>query len=83
MIPVAGQGEPELAEALQQALQQATPGAQVLCTSDLVAAGTCQAQLLVARPGAITRQQLDALGQQLQLQGRPSLGWLLLQSTNA
>ena len=83
LIPVAGQGEPELAEALQQALQQATPGAQVLCTSDLVAASTCQAQLLVARPGAITRHQLDALGQQLQLQGRPSLGWLLLQSTNA
>lgn len=83
LIPVVGQGEPELAEALQQALQQATPGAQVLCTSDLVAAGTCQAQLLVARPGAITRQQLEALGQQLQLQGRPSLGWLLLQSTNA
>jgi uncharacterized protein involved in exopolysaccharide biosynthesis len=83
LIPVASQGEPELAEALQRALQQATPGAQVLCTSDLVAAGTCQAQLLVARPGAITRQQLYALGQQLQLQGRPSLGWLLLQSTDA
>ena len=83
LIPVAGQGEPELAEALQLALQQAAPGAQVLCTSDLVAAGTCQAQLLVARPGAITRQQLDALRQQLQLQGRPSLGWLLLQSTDA
>ncbi|MCX5926789.1 MAG: Wzz/FepE/Etk N-terminal domain-containing protein [Cyanobium sp. LacPavin_0920_WC12_MAG_63_22] len=83
MIPVDGQGEPELAEALQGALQQATPGAQVLCTSDLVEAGTCQAQLLVARPGAITRPQLDALRQQLQLQGRPSLGWLLLQSTDA
>ena len=83
LIPVDGQDEPELAEALQRALQQATPGAQVLCTSDLVAAGTCQAQLLVARPGAITRQQLYALGQQLQLQGRPSLGWLLLQSTDA
>ena len=83
MIPVAGQGEPELAEALQRALQQAIPGAQVLCTSDLVTAGTCQAQLLVARPGAITRPQLDALRQQLQLQGRPSLGWLLLQSTDA
>lgn len=83
LIPVDGQVEPELAEALQRALQQATPGAQVFCTSDLVAAGTCQAQLLVARPGAITRQQLDALGQQLQLQGRPSLGWLLLQSTDA
>ena len=83
LIPVASQGEPELAEALQRALQQATPGAQVLCTSDLVAAGTCQAQLLVARPGAITRPQLDALRQQLQLQGRPSLGWLLLQSTDA
>ena len=83
LIPVDDQGEPELAEALQRALQQATPGAQVLCTSDLVAAGTCQAQLLVARPGAITRPQLDALRQQLQLQGRPSLGWLLLQSKDA
>ena len=48
LIPVASQGEPELAEALQRALQQATPGAQVLSTSDLVAAGTCQAQLLVS-----------------------------------
>ena len=83
LIPVDGQDEPELAEALQGALQQATPRAQVLCTSDLVAAGTCQAQLLVARPGAINRPQLDALRQQLQLQGRPSLGWLLLQSTDA
>jgi polysaccharide biosynthesis transport protein len=83
LVPIAGQVEPELAQALQRALQQATPGAQVLCTSDLVAAGTCQAQLLVARPGAITRQQLDALRQQLQLQGRPALGWLLLQSTDA
>ena len=83
LIPVAGPGEPELAEALQRALQQANTGAQVLCTSDLVAAGTCQAQLLVARPGAITRQQLDALRQQLQLQGKPALGWLLLQSTDA
>ena len=83
LIPVASQGEPELAEALQQALQQLTPGAQVLGTSDLVAAGACQAQLLVARPGAINRQQLDALRQQLQLQGRPSLGWLQLQSTDA
>jgi uncharacterized protein involved in exopolysaccharide biosynthesis len=83
LIPVAGQSESELAQALERALQQVIPGAQVRCTSDLVAAGTCQAQLLVARPGAITRQQLDALGQQLQLQGRPSLGWLLLQSTDA
>ena len=83
LIPVDGQSEPELAEALQGTLQQATPGAQVLCTSDLVAAGTCQAQLLVARPGAITRPQLDALRQQLQLQGMPSLGWLLLQSKDA
>ncbi|MCP9807137.1 hypothetical protein KBY71_11490 [Cyanobium sp. T1B-Tous] len=83
LIPVAGPGEPELAEALQRALQQLTPGAQVLGTSDLVAAGACQAQLLVARPGASTRPQLDALRQQLQLQGKPALGWLLLQSTDA
>ena len=83
LVPMAGQGEPELAQALQRALQQSNPGAQVLCTSDLVAAGACQAQLLVARPGAITRPQLDALRQQLQLQGKPAVGWLLLQSTDA
>jgi len=83
LIPLASQGEPELAQALQQALQQLTPGAQVLGTSDLVAAAACQAQLLVARPGASTRPQLDALRQQLQLQGKPALGWLLLQSPDA
>ena len=83
LIPVAGQSESELAQALERALQQVIPGAQVRCTSDLVAAGACHTQLLVARPGAITRQQLDALRQQLQLQGRPALGWLLLQSTDA
>jgi len=37
----------------------------------------------VARPGASTRPQLDALRQQLQLQGKPALGWLLLQSPDA
>lgn len=90
LIPVADtevaeriQVETELAQALQQVLQQTNPGAKVLCITDLVAAASCQAQLLVVRPGEITRHDLQALRQQLELQARPATGWLLLKATDA
>lgn len=90
LIPVADievaeriQVETQLAQALQQALQQTNPGAKVLCITDLVAAASCQAQLLVVRPGEITRHDLQALRQQLELQARPAAGWLLLKAADA
>lgn len=75
--------ESQLAQALQQVLQQTNPGAKVLSTTDLVAAASCQAQLLVVRPGEITRHDLQALRQQLELQARPAAGWLLLKAADA
>jgi len=90
LIPVADTAIPEsvdvesqLAQALQQVLQQTNPGAKVFSTIDLVAAASCQAQLLVVRPGEITRHDLQAMRQQLELQARPAAGWLLLKAADA
>jgi succinoglycan biosynthesis transport protein ExoP len=67
-----------VAQALQTALQAADPAAQVLLTRDLAAAARCNAQLLLAAPGAASRHALAQLQQNLQLQGRPVAGLLLL-----
>ena len=69
--------EPELQQ-LQAILSQQLPGAQLHCGTDLLAAGRCDHQLVVTAPGAATRPQLAQLRQQLELQGRPLTGWLLL-----
>ena len=67
-----------LATQLQQALQATDPAAQVLLTSDLQLAARCNAQLLLAAPGCITREQLGQLQQNLLLQGHNVTGLLLL-----
>jgi succinoglycan biosynthesis transport protein ExoP len=67
-----------VAQALQTALQAADPAAQVLLTRDLAAAARCNAQLLLAAPGAASRHALAQLQQNLQLQGRPVAGLLVL-----
>ncbi|MBM5798179.1 MAG: hypothetical protein FJ060_08485 [Cyanobacteria bacterium K_Offshore_0m_m2_072] len=74
---------PQLAQALQEALQQRDPAAQVLLGSDLLQASRCQAQLLVACLGLAQRQGLSQLQQDLQLQGKPVAGLLVLDATNA
>ena len=63
---------------LQQAMQALDPAAQVMLTGDLTAAGRCNAQLVLAAAGAGTPQQLSKLHTNLQLQGRPVAGLLLL-----
>ena len=70
-----------IATTLQSALQRQDPAAQVLLVSgsDLGTASRCQAQLLLTAPGAATRSELRKLRQDLQLQGRPVAGLLLLQ----
>ena len=67
-----------IAQQLQQALQSSNPAAQVLLTADLAVAARCTAQLLLAAPGAASRDQLAQLQQNLQLQGRPVTGLLLV-----
>jgi len=69
--------EDAAAAAVAQALQAAS-GRSVLCSSDLVATRSCDAQVLLTSPGAAERDQLQRLRRDLELQGSPVVGWLLL-----
>jgi hypothetical protein len=68
---------PDAAEPIAQALQAAS-GRAVICSSDLVATRSCDAQVLLTSPGAAERDQLQRLRRDLELQGSPVVGWLLL-----
>jgi len=68
-----------IATSLQSALREDNHSAELLCSSDLLATRHCGIQILLTAPGAATRSELAALVQQLQLQGTPVAGWLLLQ----
>ncbi|MBM5820517.1 MAG: hypothetical protein FJ070_10620 [Cyanobacteria bacterium K_DeepCast_150m_m2_101] len=59
-------------------LQQQLPHTELHCSADLVGAADCDHQLLITSLGSATRSQLASLRQQLNLQGRPITGWLLL-----
>lgn len=72
------EGASDVANQLQAALQARDPAAQVLLSPDLQLASRCNAQLLLAAPGAASRVQLAQLQQNLLLQGRPVTGLLLL-----
>jgi len=67
----------DVAEPIAQALHAAS-GRPVLCSSDLVATRSCDAQVLLTSPGAAERDQLQKLRRDLELQGSPVVGWLLL-----
>jgi succinoglycan biosynthesis transport protein ExoP len=75
-------GAQDVANQLQAALQARDPAAQVLLSPDLQLAARCNAQLLLAAPGAANRQQLAELQQNLLLQGRPVTGLLLLRDAS-
>ena len=74
---------PQELQQLQAILSQQMPGAQLHCGTDLLAASRCDHQLVVTAPGAATRPQLAQLRQQLELQGQPLTGWLLLTASTA
>lgn len=79
LIPVGTIPEAQaVAQALQAALQQQDPAAQVLLSTDLAIASRCQVQLLLTAPGAASRRGLRKLQQDLQLQGGGVAGLLLL-----
>ncbi len=70
------------AEPVAQALQLAAKRS-VLCSRDLVATRSCDAQVLLTSPGAAEREQLQRLLRDLELQGTPVVGWLQLNSAPA
>ena len=83
LIPVGLTPDDLRLQQLQVVLSQELPGAQLHCGSNLLAAGHCDHQLVITAPGAATRPQLAQLRQQLELQGKPVTGWLLLTDPNA
>jgi uncharacterized protein involved in exopolysaccharide biosynthesis len=83
LIPVGLTADSPGVQQLLEQLRQTMPHTELLCSADLVAAAGCDHQLLITSPGAPTRPQLAQLRQQLDLQGRPITGWLLLDATGA
>jgi uncharacterized protein involved in exopolysaccharide biosynthesis len=83
LIPVGLSADSPGVQQLLEQLRQTMPHTELLCSADLVAAAGCDHQLLITSPGAPTRSQLAQLRQQLDLQGRPITGWLLLDATGA
>jgi len=83
LIPVGLTADSPGVQELLDQLRQTMPHTELLCSADLVAAAGCDHQLLITSPGAPTRPQLAKLRQQLDLQGRPISGWLLLDATGA
>jgi succinoglycan biosynthesis transport protein ExoP len=78
LVPVGlASNGPQLQQLLSD-LRQRMPRTELHCDHDLVEAVNCDHQLLITSLGAPTRSQLVSLRQQLQLQGRPITGWLLL-----
>ena len=51
---------------------------QLQVTRDLLTSRNCSTQILVTATGASHRQQLQQLREQLNLQGTPLAGWLLI-----
>jgi uncharacterized protein involved in exopolysaccharide biosynthesis len=81
LIPVGIPSQGPQLQRLLTALRQRMPRTELHCDHDLVEAANCDHQLLITSLGAPTRSQLASLSQQLQLQGRPITGWLLLDDT--
>jgi capsular polysaccharide biosynthesis protein len=83
LIPVGLAPKAPGVQLLLQRLQQRLPHTDLHCSADLVHAAECDHQLLITSLGAATRNELSNLRQQLQLQGRPITGWLLLDERGA
>jgi len=78
LVPVGLDPKAPAVQRLLSQLQQQLPHTELHCSTDLVGAADCDHQLLITSLGSATRSQLASLRQQLNLQGRPITGWLLL-----
>jgi len=78
LVPVGLPPKAPALERLLSQLQQQLPHTELHSSADLVGAADCDHQLLITSLGSATRSQLTSLRQQLNLQGRPITGWLLL-----
>ena len=56
-------------------------GHELVVSRDLLATRSASTQVLITAPGAAKREELRQLREQLDLQGRPVAGWVLLDTT--
>ncbi len=77
LIPVGNLSNNHL-EQLQETLGKAMGNRELKVTRDLLTTRNCSTQILVTATGASHRQQLKQLREQLNLQGTPLAGWLLI-----
>jgi len=78
LVPVGLSPKAQPMQQLLIQLRQELPHTELHCSADLVGAADCDHQMLITSLGSATRIQLASLRQQLNLQGRPITGWLLL-----
>ena len=83
LVPAGLSAEDEQIKTLQAELQTQLPKATLMVCTNLLEAERCQKQLLITATGAPSRRDLAELRQQLDLQGKAPLGWLLLEGDDA
>ena len=83
LVPVGLNAHDQRLEELLGLLGGLQPNTRLRVSYNLLEAAQSEQQLLVAAPGAATRRELANLRQQLELQQRAPLGWLLLEAGDA
>ena len=83
LVPIGlGRSDARL-EQVQALLQAPLPTTKLQVAANLLEAERCEQQLLITAAGAPSRRDLADLRQQLDLQAKPLLGWLLLETGDA
>ena len=77
LLPI-GNLQPEHITALNLAVRDALGDRPLVVTNSLLASRDCSTQVLITTPGAVKRQRLLQLREQLALQGTPVAGWLFI-----
>ena len=77
LIPL-GNMPNDMLEAFGDELRRALSKRKLVISTDLRETSRCATQILVTKPGVVTRTQLSQISQKLALQGSPLAGWVLL-----
>ena len=83
VVPVGLAVEDAMLHTLLSLFQSCMPNARLMVATNLLEAESCEHQLLITASGWPNRQELASLKQQVALQTRKPLGWLLLEHSHA
>ena len=83
LVPMGLDSSDDRLDQLQKLLQAQLPTTKLQLAANLLEAERCEQQLLITATGAPSRRDLAELRQQLDLQAKAPLGWLLLEASDA